>query len=104
MARSPNYFGLRLKGYVKIPSDGIYTFYLSSNDGSYLYIDGKELIENDGNHGAAEEPGQAGLKAGFHAIEVKYMQCGGAKSLKVGWEGPGFTKQEISASSLFRKQ
>lgn len=104
MARSPNYFGLRFKGYVRIPSDGIYTFFLSSNDGSYLYIDGKELIENDGNHGTAEEPGRIGLKAGFHFIEVKYMQCGGAKSLKVGWDGPGFTKQEIPSTSLFRKK
>jgi predicted alpha-1,2-mannosidase len=104
MAKSPNYFGLHFKGFVKIPSDGIYSFYLSSNDGSYLYIDGKELIENDGNHGTIEEPGQIALKAGYHAIEVKYMQCGGAKSLKVSWEGPGLSKQEIPPASLFRKQ
>ncbi len=103
MARSPTYFGLHFQGFVRIPTDGIYTFFLSSNDGSYLYIDGKELIENDGNHGTVEEPGQIALKAGYHAIEVKYMQCGGAKSLNVGWEGPGFTRQEIPSSSLFRK-
>ena len=104
MAKVPNYFGLWFKGYIQVPADGLYTFYLSSNDGSYFYLDGKELIENDGNHGTVEEPGSIGLKAGFHAIEVKYMQCGGGKSLKVGWEGPEFSKKEISPVVLFRKE
>jgi hypothetical protein len=104
MARIPNYFGLDFKGFIKVPEDGIYTFYLASNDGSYLYLDGKELIENDGNHATAEEPANVALKAGYHAIEVKYMQCGGGKSLKVSWEGPGIPKQEIPSAVLFSKK
>jgi len=104
MAKVPNYFGIWFKGYIKVPADGIYTFYLASNDGSYLHLDGKELIENDGNHATVEEPGSVGLKAGYHAIAVKYMQCGGGKSLKVGWEGPGFAKKEIAPAALFRKE
>lgn len=104
MAKIPNYFGLLFKGFVKVPADGLYTFHLASNDGSYLYMDGKELIENDGNHAAAEEPGAIALKAGYHAIEVKYMQCGGGKSLKVSWEGPGIPKQEIPPAVLTRKK
>jgi hypothetical protein len=87
-----------------MPSDGLYTFYLASNDGSYLYLDGKELIENDGNHGLVEEPDSVGLKAGYHSLEVKYMQCGGGKGLRVGWEGPGVTKVEIPPAVLFRKE
>jgi hypothetical protein len=104
MAKVPNYFGLKFDGYVKAPADGMYSFYLSSNDGSYLYLDGKELIENDANHGTIEEPAIIALKAGYHAICVKYMQCGGAKSLKVSWKGPGFGKTEIGTESLFRKK
>jgi len=104
MARVPNYFGIRFEGFIKVPADGLYTFYLSSNDGSYLYLDGKELIENDGNHGTVEEPGKVALKAGYHFIEVKYMQCGGGKSLKVSWDGPGFGKKEISPEYLYRKR
>jgi hypothetical protein len=104
LAKVPNYFGIWFKGYVKVPADGLYTFYITSNDGSYLYLDGKELIENDGNHGAVEEPCSIALKAGYHAIEVKYMQCGGGKQLKVGWEGPGIAKAEIPPEVLFRKK
>jgi predicted alpha-1,2-mannosidase len=95
------YFGYRFQGYIRLPGDGIYNFFLSSNDGSTLYIDGKELIENDGNHGTVEEPGQIALKAGFHSIMVKYMQCGGGKSLKVSWSGPGMQKHEIQPDELF---
>jgi len=90
-----NYFGFHFTGYIKVPKEGIYNFYLKSNDGSRLYIDGEELIENDANHGAVEEPGSVGLKAGLHKIEVKYMQCGGGKALTVSWSGPGLKKQEI---------
>ena len=96
-----NYYGYRYHGYIDVPKDGIYCFYLISNDGSRLFIDGKELIENDANHGAVEEPGSVALKAGKHQILVKYFQCGGGKALKVSWSGPGMEKHEILAKELF---
>ena len=96
-----NYFGFRYSGFIKVPKDGIYTFYLKSNDGSRLFIHGEELIENDANHGAVEEPGSVALKAGYHPIMVKYMQCGGGKSLLVSWSGPGMPKHEILENELF---
>ncbi len=96
-----SYFGLRFDGYVKVPKDGIYTFYLKSNDGSRLFIDGSELIENDANHGAVEEPGNIALKAGLHKILVKYFNCGGGKALNVSWSGPDMEKHEIRANELY---
>jgi hypothetical protein len=98
------YFGFRYSGYIKVPEDGIYTFYLKSNDGSRLSVDGEELIENDANHAAVEEPGTVALKSGFHSILVRYMQCGGGKALVVSWSGPGLNKQEIPASVLFHAE
>lgn len=96
-----SYFGFKFDGYIRVPKDGIYTFFLKSNDGSRLYLDNNELIENDGNHGAIEEPGNVGLKAGLHKIVVKYIQCGGGKTLIVSWAGPGFEKREILPEELF---
>ena len=100
-APKENYYGYRFHGYIDVPKDGIYNFYLTSNDGSRLVIDGKELIENDANHSTVEEPGSVGLKAGLHKILVKYFQCGGGKALKVCWSGPEMEKHEISANELF---
>ncbi|MEN8157458.1 MAG: GH92 family glycosyl hydrolase [Bacteroidota bacterium] len=104
MARKESYFGVRFKGFIKASEKGIYTFYLESNDGSRLYINGEEVIENDANHGAIEEQGGVGLQAGLHEIEVKYFQCGGGKTLKVSWEGPGFSRREFAPTELFYQQ
>lgn len=95
------YFGYQFRGFIKVPKDGIYTFYLLSNDGSRLFIDEKELIENEANHGAIEEPGRIALKKGFHTIKVRFFQCGGGKALKVSWKGPGFSKKEIKEGYLY---
>jgi hypothetical protein len=96
-----NYFGYLFDGYIRLPADDIYIFYLNSNDGSRLYIDGIELIENDGNHGSVEEEGSIALKKGYHRITLKYMQCGGGKSLKVSWQREGGKKREIGPEVLF---
>jgi signal transduction histidine kinase len=34
----PEHVGLRFRGFLQIPRDGLYTFYLTSDDGSRLYI------------------------------------------------------------------
>jgi hypothetical protein len=96
-----NYFGYLFDGYIRVPADDIYIFYLNSNDGSRLYIDGIELMENDGNHGSVEEEGRIALKKGYHRITLKYMQCGGGKSLKVSWQREGGKKREIGPEVLF---
>ena len=100
-SKIPNYFGYQYEAYIKIPKDGIYTFYLESNDGSRLFIDNEELIENEANHGAIEERGIIALKEGFHKIKVRYFQCGGGKKLKVSWGSPLFSKQEIRKEELY---
>ena len=96
-----SFFGYVFSGLIKIPSDGIYTFYLNSNDGSRMYIDGNEIIENDGPHIAKEQIGQIGLAKGYHSIKIKYYQQGGGKDLNVSWKGPDFEKEEISEKVLF---
>ena len=97
----PEQFGLIFSGFVKIPSDGVYTFALLSNDGSRLFIDDQLIIDNDGWHGAQEMYGQIALKAGFHPIQAAYFQVGGGKALKAFVEGPGLQKQEIADSILW---
>lgn len=98
-----NEFAYIFSGTILVPEDGIYTFYSKSNDGSRLYIDGKEVVNNDGGHGAEEKSGKIALKAGEYPIMLKYFQMGGGKMLKVSWEGPGIEKQVIDARVLFHK-
>jgi hypothetical protein len=96
-------FGVKYTGYLKIPENGVYTFYLNSDDGSILLIDDKPVIINDGIHAPLENSGIAVLKEGFHRIEVSYFQQGGGMALDVSIEGKGLQKQVIPGNMLFRK-
>ena len=70
-------YGLVMRGYVQIPSEGLYEFGLSSDDGSVLWIGDSLVVDNDGLHGSGEIPGQIALKAGLHPITIKMFQCKG---------------------------
>ncbi len=96
-----NFFAFVYKGYIKIPQDGNYAFYLESNDGSVLFLDDSLLIDNDGPHGDYEMSAATSLRQGNHKLTIKYFQMGGRNSLKLSWQGPGFKKTEISAHALF---
>jgi len=98
-----NEFGYIFHGYILIPEDDIYTFYLRSNDGSKLYINNEELIDNDGPHTSIEKSAKIALKGGEYPIMVKYFQMGGGKDLKLSWESKNIEKQEITAEVLFHK-
>ena len=94
------FFGFDFTGYIEIPEDGLYTFYLTSNDGSKLYLAEQTLIDNDGLHPAIERSKTLGLKAGIYPVVVKYFQEGGTNMLRLSWKGPGFEKEEIPGDVL----
>jgi alpha-mannosidase len=96
-------FGLTFDGYIAIPKDGLYTFNISSDDGSFLYISDSLVVDNDGLHGEGDIPGQIALKAGYHPIAVRMFQSKGGRALDVSIEGPDMEYQKIPASMLFHK-
>ena len=97
-------FGYYFNGCLNIPETGIYTFYLNSNDGSNLTIDGKLELVNDGFHRAQERICKIELEKGFHTIAVDYFQMGGAKALTVSWAFENGKKEEIPAEALFHEE
>ncbi|WP_159473381.1 alkaline phosphatase family protein [Dyadobacter sp. 3J3] len=96
-------FAIRFSGFIQIDTPGKYTFSTQSDDGSKLYIDEKEIVNNDGNHGVQEQTGSAELTAGKHAVRVDYYNNGGGFWLDAFYKGPGITKQLIPADKLFTK-
>jgi len=102
VASRADQFALNYTGYINVPSDGQYTFYTSSDDGSTLYIDGVKVVDNDGPHGQVEASGVIGLKAGMHNISVGFFNQTGGKVLQVSYAGPGVSKQKIPSSALYR--
>ncbi len=100
-SRDSNY-GLRFTGYLSVPTDGMYTFYTFSDDGSKLLIGTTEVVNNDGNHPEQERSGSIGLKAGVHALSVLFYQGNGGQALNVSYNGPGLDKQLIPAAAYLR--
>jgi S1-C subfamily serine protease len=94
-------YGLRFSGYLQVPSDGLYKFYLRSDDGSRLQVDGSTVVDNDGAHPALESAGLLRLKAGLHAMQLDYYEASGDQALQISWEGPNLEKQEIPAAVYF---
>ena len=67
-------FAIRFRAELKIDTPGIYTFELSSDDGSQLYINGKLVIDNDGIHATVSKEGSIKLDIGIHPVEIHYFQ------------------------------
>lgn len=97
----PDKFALLFEGFIKIDKDGAYNFFTASDDGSKLFIDDMEIVDNDGDHGTVEKSGKAFLKKGYHRITVKYFDSGGGNELKVFLQPEGGKKTEVPASMLF---
>lgn len=95
-------YAVQYKGYVNVPTDGNYTFYTNSDDGSKLYIGTTEVVNNDGGHPMIEKSGTIGLKAGTHALTVSFFQGSGGQGLQVSYEGPNIGKQIIPATAYYR--
>ncbi len=71
------WFGVDLQGAFVVEQPGVYTFRLTSDDGSKLIIDGTQVIDNDGFHQTRVLERSVQLTAGTHTIDVPY------------WQGPG---------------
>ena len=95
-------FAFRFTGYIEIPSNGGYTFYLNSDDGSKLYINGNLIVDNDGEHAIQESSGYIYLLTGKHPITVTYFDNGGENDLTVSYSSLYITKKEIPVNTLFR--
>lgn len=94
-------FGLRFTGYVRIPEDGIYSFRLTSDDGSRLGINDELTVDHDGRHPATERSGAAALRAGLHAVEARYFDAGGRRVLELEVSEPGGDWRPVPSEWLF---
>lgn len=84
-------WGARFTGYIRIPSDGVWTFRLSSDDGSRLWIGDELVVDFDGLHAASERTGSVALMTGLHPFRLDYFQAGGGRALALQLQKDGTT-------------
>ena len=87
---------------VNMNQAGKAAFFLDSDDGSRLRVDGREVINHDGSHGeGSEKKVELDLSAGTHTVEVEYYQGDPASpmGLSVAWNRPGSPRRPLTVAS-----
>ncbi|MCX7893546.1 MAG: PA14 domain-containing protein, partial [Burkholderiales bacterium] len=97
-------FAVRWTGQIRIDVAGTYRFFTASDDGSRLFIDGVQVVNNGGLHAFQEASGQITLDAGYHDIRLEFVENFGAAGIRLSWDPPGAAlgKEVVPASVLFR--
>ncbi|MCG8476886.1 MAG: family 20 glycosylhydrolase [Cytophagales bacterium] len=94
-------FSLEMNGFYTAQEEGMYKFSLGSDDGSYLYIDGKELIDNGGFHGTRYKSRNVALRKGAtYPIQVLFFQGNGGSNLKLQVTSPSGKITKIAPGDL----
>ncbi|MEU8610907.1 family 16 glycoside hydrolase [Actinoplanes sp. NPDC048791] len=92
-------FQAEVIGNVTIPAAGLYTFRLTSDDGSRLLIDGATVINHDGLHGVTSMEGGITLTTGYHSLHIDYFEATGGQQLTLEWRQPGATAFTVVPNS-----
>lgn len=100
-AAATDSFTYEFKAWIKIPKKGVYRFYTYSDDGSKLMIDGREVVNNDGLHGAKRADGKIALDEGFHQITFCYFEDYMDNELEVGFSSISIRECSIPNDFLF---
>jgi len=91
-------FGFVFEGVLIVPKEGEYTFFIDSDDGSRLTVDGKPVIVYDGIHVVGiEQKATARLRQGRLPVKLEYFQQNAGLGLNVAWAGPAFNRRSLSS-------
>ena len=95
-------FAIRFRAELEINIPGTYTFELSSDDGSQLYINGSLVVNNDGVHPVISRQGRVRLGTGIHRLEIHYFQ-GPREAIALQWfyQPPNGTRQIVPPDIIY---
>jgi arylsulfatase A-like enzyme len=92
-------------GYISVPADGEYTFYMSCDAKGFLRIHDLQLIDEDyGYPGNVLRSASLFLKAGLHPFQLSYYrrEVNGPPFLKLDWSSRNMPRQRMQKNVFFR--
>ncbi|MBP5566682.1 MAG: hypothetical protein J6X57_04240 [Bacteroidales bacterium] len=98
-----NHFCAVFETDLKVKTEEEYTFILTTDDGSRLYIDGEMLIESDGARGPVEEKAVKLLSKGTHAIKVEWFDYDKGQSIVFRYSSPSVPEREVDDTHLYKE-
>lgn len=92
------------EGYIRVPLDGDYTFYLSANSAAFLRIHDAAVVDADYEYFQnSPKSGSIKLKAGLHPYRIYFKSPRrGKSSLELEWSGPSLERETIPANAFFK--
>ena len=94
--------GIEFKGYLNVPADGTYTFYLTTDTGAFLRLHDMQVLDADFSYtGGAEISASVNLKAGKHPFTLGYRHAAaGTPALSLSWSSASIAKTAIPDSAF----
>jgi hypothetical protein len=112
-ANQRHFFSVQWVGYFRVQVSGTYTFWISSDDASYVWIGNsaigfnptKEnaLIDNYGLHGMVEKSGSIELTTGLYPIKIVFGENGGGYDCQFTYRAPDGFKTGKGKGVYFSK-
>jgi len=94
-------FAVRWRGAIRIEQAGTYRFFLASDDGSVLRINGAVVVDNGGLHDMQDEvSGEVDLSVGEHPLELDFFEKGGGAGCRLWWQPAGGEQAIVPANAL----
>ena len=89
-------YALKFTSELTVTTGGTYNFSTTSDDGSKLFINGVEVVDNDGHHGMVRADGSINLPAGNHTIEIIFYENNGGNDMTATISGPDTGNSEVN--------
>jgi len=96
----PDRFRVEWRGTLQPPREGEWTFFLTSDDGAWLQLDGRPRIDNGGHHPMQERSARLRLDEGPHPFHLRFEEAEGDAGVRLEWEGPGQPRQVVPSSAF----
>jgi hypothetical protein len=88
-------FDLRIIGLLEVEKSGFFWIGTESDDGSWIWIDGKKILDNGGLHPRVLKMNFVPLEKGLHSIELKFENQMGDAYLDPFWILPTGARQPL---------
>jgi hypothetical protein len=94
-------FSVRWTGEVEVAFTETYTFYINSDDGVRLWVDGQQLVDNWTDHTNTENSGNIDLVGGqVYSIQMEYYDNTGPAVAELLWSSRHTPKQIVPQAAL----
>ncbi len=84
-----NYFCVRWTGMFRLSQAGRYTFEVEADDGAFLFLDDRLVVDNGGGHMMVARHAEVELAAGEHRLRLEYSQGAGHHGCRLHWWSEG---------------